>query len=286
MILSNSHSPRRFHRFRRAAFLLALLPGILHGHGTSHELIEAASRQIAAQPDNAALYLRRAALHLEHGDWLACLRDADEAERRQTDDLGVGLLRGRALAASGQYAEAKVVLDSFVAEHPTHAAGWMERARVRGALGMKAEAADDFTRGLSLVPQPEPDHVFELAAFLCRAGREEKAIATLDAALRSTPGQPALLERAVQIETGLGHFDAALRRLDRAIGSAAVKEPLMARRAAVLAQAGRIRESASAWRELHASLAALPPAERGSHAMSVLARQTRDALTALGGIAP
>ena len=141
--------PRTNTAFRIALRLCAIATGLTFrtqalAHGTSHELIEAATRAIAEKPDDAAPYLRRAQFHLEHGDSAACLLDLAEAERRQTQDLGAGLIRGRALAAGGRFAEAKVTLDVFLAAHPDHAAALMQRARALGALERKAEAAEDF----------------------------------------------------------------------------------------------------------------------------------------------
>ena len=52
----------------------------------------------------------------------------------------------------------------------------------------------------------------------------------------------------------------------------------MAKRAALLAQAGRRAEARAAWQALIDHLAALPNLERGSHAMSILAEQAREAL--------
>ncbi len=268
------------------AAIVALLPAVLHAHGTSHELIDAVTREIAARPDDAALYLRRAFLHLEHGDWHACLLDADEAERRQKEDIGVGLMRGRALAAGGRYAEAKVVLDGFVASHPGHPNALMERARVQAALGQPADAANDFVLAISHVARPEPDQVFELADFLQRAGRPNDALAAINTALKLTPGLPALLERAVQIEMECGRPDAALRRVDEAIRAAKIKEPLLAKRAALLARAGRIQDSTAAWKELQARIAAMPALERASHAMSRLLEQSRHAVESLASLPP
>ena len=279
------------HRRVIVSLLCATAVAALHrpevfAHGTSHELIEAATREIASRPDDAPLYLRRANLHLEHGDWCACLLDVDEAERRQTQDLGAALVRARAQAAGGFFTDANASLDKFLAVHPAHAAAIIQRARVFGALGKKAEAAEEFVRAMSHVSQPEPDQVFELAALLCAAGREADAVAAIDRALKMTPGVPSLVECGVKIEMGLGHFDAALRRIEEAIRATRIKEPLMARRAAVLAQAGRIGESLAAWRELHARLAVLPAAERDSHAMSALSQRTRHAIGALTALHP
>ena len=249
-------------------------------------MIESVSREIAMRPDDASLYLRRANLEIEHGDWRAGLLDAEESERKQKEDLGAGLVRARALSAGGFLAEAKAALDRFLTVHPEHAAALVQRARVFGALGQKAEAAEEFVRAMSHVPQPEPDQVFELVALLCAAGREADALAAIDRALKATPGVPSLVECGVKIEIGLAHFDAALRRIEEAIVATKIKEPLMARRAAVLAQAGRIAESLAAWRELQVRLAALPAAERDSHAMSSLSERTRHAIGALTSLHP
>ncbi len=258
----------------------------IFAHGTSHERIESASREIASRPDDASLYLRRGILQLEYGDWRACLLDVDEAERRQTQDLGAGFVRARAQAAGGFFADANASLDKFLAVHPAHAGALIQRARVFGALGKKAEAAEEFVRAMSHVSQPEPDQVFELAALLCAAGREADALAAIDRTLKATPGVPSLVECGVRIEMGLGNFDGALRRIAEAISAATIKEPLMARRAAVLAQAGRVTDSLAAWRELQARLAALPAVQRESHAMSSLSERARHAIGALTALHP
>lgn len=269
-----------------ATAIVALHRSELFAHGASHELIESASREIAARPDDAPLYLRRAVLHLEHGDWRACLLDVGEAERRQTQDIGADFVRARALSAGACFAEAKVALDRFIAAHPEHAPAILERARVLRALGKTEQAAEEFARAMTRIPRPEPDQVFELAAFLCAAGREAEALAAIDQALKVTPGVPSLIECAVKIEMDRKNFDAALRRIEEAIRSVKTKEPLMARRAAVLAQAGRITESLAAWRELQVRLAALPGAERESHAMASLLKRTRHAIGALTSLHP
>lgn len=283
--------PKTILRRLIVAFVCATAFAVLHraeifAHGTSHELIEAVTREIASHPDDASLYLRRGILQLDHGDWRACLLDVEETERRQMQDLGAGLVRARAQAAGGFFAEAQAALDKFLAVHPEHSAALVERARVSRALGKKAEAADEFVRAMAHVAQPEPDQIFELAALLCTAGREVDALAAIDRALKRTPGVPSLVECGVKIEMRLGHFEGALRRLGEAMAVTRIKEPLMARRAAVLAQAGRIGESLAAWRELQTRLAALPAAERDSHAMSSLSERTHHAIGALTSLHP
>ena len=126
----------------------------------------------------------------------------------------------------------------------------------------------------------------KLAALLCATGREADALAAIDRTLKATPGVPSLVECGVKIEIGLGNFDGALRRIAEAISVATIREPLMARRAAVLAQAGRIAESLAAWRELQVRLAVMPAAQRESHAMSSLSERARHAIGALTALHP
>ena len=77
------------------------------------------------------------------------------------------------------------------------------------------------------------------------------------------------------------NFEAALRRVEEARQGAPRPEPWMARRATVLAQAGRIEESRAAWKALAKHLESLPDQERTSHAMSRLAEEARQALAKL-----
>jgi predicted Zn-dependent protease len=198
----------------------------------------------------------------------------------------VDLIRGRALAAGGQLKEAKAVLDRFVAGHPGNAVALMQRARVRSELGEIAEAADDLSLGMRGVRAPEPGQVFELVSFLRNAKRKDAAIEAIDAAARQMPGLQSLVDLGVEIEMELGRHDAALRRMDAAIAGSKFREPLLAKRAALLARAGRTRESIAAWKELEARIAAMPPLERGSQAMCRLREQSRHAIEALAAQSP
>lgn len=263
-----------------------MLPTSAFAHGTDHELIEAASREIAAHPDEASRYLRRAFLQLEHGDWKACVLDVQEAERRQPPGLEAGLLRSRALATGGLLVEAKAALDPLVAAYPESAAARWQRARVLGALGQPVEAAEEFGRALALVPEPEPEQVFEFVDLLSRANRRADALAAIDQALGRMSGLQSLVDRAVEIELALGRPDAALRRMDAVIAAANMKEPLLAKRASLLARAGRTQESLAEWRELQKRIVALPLLERGTAAMSRLLEQAHRAAESLANLPP
>jgi DNA-binding SARP family transcriptional activator len=129
------------------------------------------------------------------------------------------------------------------------------------------------------MPKPEPDHLIEAAEMLVQAGREDDALRWLDRA----PLLAVTVERAVAIEMRAGRADAALRRMDALIEASSVKEPLLAKRASLLAQAGRMNDSIQAWESLLKHMVSMPPQARESHAMSKLALQTQQALASLRG---
>ena len=251
--------------------LLVLCLGLLAVRVAAHEAEERiyarVSAEIAAQPQDAALWVRRAALCLEMRDWQACLTDLERAERLGEMDLE--LLRARALVCGKHFEHALAVLRPL----EQHAGSLRLRAQTQAALKNFAQAAVDAEKVLQLTPRPEPDDYLECAGFLCQAGRPADALAMLDRA----PQTIVIVERAMPLEKPA----AALRRLDALIATSQVKEPLLAKKAVFLAQNGREADSAAAWRTLAERITALPPQARGSHAMSKLAQQAHHALAAL-----
>lgn len=169
-------------------------------HGTAEEILGTASREIAEHPGDPELYVRRAQLEFDHGDWIACLRDLDAAERLHPTSGPARLLRARALRRSGQYSEALTILGPLAAAQPRVPSILQEKARVLAALGRHSEAAEEFSRAIRRTPHPEPDEVFELTDFLLRAGRPSTARGAIQRALAHSPGTASLLQRAAQLD--------------------------------------------------------------------------------------
>lgn len=237
--------------------------------------------QIAAEPAKASLVVRRAEIQLKAGNWQAALVDLDRAERLD-GALPLALPRARALMAGGHCPHAKAALDEFLAAHPGNAGALIERARAEARLGEAQAAVVDYRAALPLVAaRAEPDLILEIAGHFHEAGIKHEALRALDAALTARPGCPALIARALEIEVACGDFEGALRRAGAAIETSARPEAWLARRASILAQAGRFAEAESAWESLLARLASLPETERASHAMQRVAEQSRNALASL-----
>lgn len=249
----------------------------MRAHDSTEVAIERITGELATRPEEPRLYLDRARLQLEHGDWKACLEDLDRAGHRANSDLQLDHLRGRAFALGGKWKEAASMLESHLSGHPSDSTAWMEIARVHESLGETVIAAEDSLRAVRLMPHPEPDAIVECADRLRQAGRDDEALALLDRA----PLLPATVERAIAIELAHARHESALRRIDAWIAVTKVREPLLARRASILAQSGRHAEAISAWEHLSERIGSLPPESRESQAMLTLANQCRQAIESL-----
>jgi tetratricopeptide (TPR) repeat protein len=251
---------------------LACLESMAHDSGKS--AMAHVSAQILQSPDRAEPYVRRAALYLESRDWAACLVDLEHAARLH--ETGLYQMQAEALLLGKHERHAIALLDA----HAEDAGALWIRARAKAALGDMRAAAIDCQEALKKLPRAEPDLYLQCADFYCRDGQMEKALSVLD----SGPKIPALVQRAIHLETQLGRTDQALRRLDALIASSSVPESLIAQRASLLAQAGQMQASLETWEKLHQRIAIMQPPVRGSQAMSQLFSQSNQAISALRSI--
>lgn len=262
---------------RLTLLCFGLLIGLAHGHESEDVSLVRVSAEIAREPTQATLYVQRAALYLERRDWQACLVDLERAERGRASNLA--MMRARALLLGHHAPSALALIEDHLSQHPGDVQAWMLQARAHASLEHWTAAAQSWGQALGLMPKPEPDHLVEAAEAFVRAGRGDEALRWLDRA----PMLTVTVERAVEIEMRAGRSDAALRRMDALIEASRVKEPLLAKRASLLAQAGRVDDSIQAWESLLKQIASMPPQARGSHAMSKLMLQAQQALASLRG---
>ena len=262
--------------FLALSMVLAVTP--CHGHGGFHEEIARCNERIAAEPGNAEHWFQRGRLDCLHGDWMRALMDLDTVERLAPGKYPVDLVRSQAWLAGGKLPQAKTALDAFVEAQPEVAEGFVTRARLMVRLEQADAAAADFQKGLAITESPEPDLYVETADALVMAKCPEKAVRTLDAGMVKLGVIASLAEKALALERSLGHYEAALSRIAVMQQAAPRPEPWMAKRADVLAQAGRRDEARLAWEELRGHLLALPDQERNSRSMSGLLEQCQQAL--------
>lgn len=263
--------------------LWLILSGGVSAHGDIHERIGAITKQIEATPLDAPLYAQRAELERQHEDWQAALSDYAKA-RKVDPTIDVDLPLGRTLLESGRPEEALPLLNRFLDRTPTAPRALIYRARTYVKLDRNEEALTDYRAALKCTPVPEPDLIIETADSLTAHGLEKEALLVLSAGIEKLGDIPSFILRAMDLEIATKNYDAALGRVRTVQQTAPRPEPWMARRASILAQAGRIQESKMAWQALVEHLAALPNLERGSQAMSKLMEDAKLALASLDSL--
>lgn len=264
-----------------AALLGAFVPGVAAAHGDLHDQIAGVTRQIERRPADARLYFKRGELHRLHGERKAALADYDRAARRDPGLAEVDLGRGKALFEAGRLAEARAVLDRFLAKRPNHADARLSFARVLVRLRLPDEADVEFARAIDLAGRPKPDLYFERATALAAADRLDAAIRVIDEGIARLGPLAALEDLAVSIERRRGNHDAALARLDRLHAGRARRESWLARRGEILAEAGRPAEARASLLAAQSSIESLPPRLRRTRAIEKLQRDVKTSLDRL-----
>jgi tetratricopeptide (TPR) repeat protein len=258
--------------------LLVLLTGSVFGHGGYHERIDYLTAQIDSNPSDPLLYFELANLHGQHGDLQLSLQDLDRVDALAPAKFLTDLLRGDALLVAGEVPKAKEALARQLVSHPECARAWLLRARAEERMGEETVSLADYREAFKRITSPDPDLVQEVASALATHGCEKEAAQVLATGIEKLGKIPSLVLRALDLEIATKNFDAALHRVAESQREAPRPEPWMARRASLLAKAGRPEESRAAWNELARHLDSLPDQERTSYAMTRIAEEARHAL--------
>jgi predicted Zn-dependent protease len=274
-------------RSARRAFVVVLAGGFLWAAGAAahddlRSQIAVLTREIAAEPGNAVLYLRRGELHRLCREVPAALADYSRARRLDPALAVVDLGAGRTLLGAKRPAEAKQFLDRFVRARPDDPEGRLELARALVRLRSTNAADDGYARAIALAPRPSPDLYFERARFLRAAGRLPAAIRALDDGIARLGPLVSLEELAIDLELSRKNYDGALARLDRTAATTnGRQETRLARRGEILAAAGRPVEAREPFRQAQRSIEGLPPRLRHTRAIQKLEERVRRSLESL-----
>jgi tetratricopeptide (TPR) repeat protein len=262
-----------------ALFLARQYPA---AHNGVADQIAAITAQIARNPASGELLVRRAELYRFSGQWREALADLDRAGTLDPSSAAVDLARAHVFLESGNQQAAVDAASRFLTRQPEHGDAFIVRGRARARLGFAPEAAADFTRALDR--RPEPDLYIERAHAILGSGTSHigTALRGLDEGIARLGPIVTLELEAIDLELRLKRYDAALSRLDRVSAQAARKESWLARRGAILEQAGRIDEARRTYRAALTAAMNLPESIRRARASSALIERLRADLTRLG----
>src|ERR1051325_1900267 len=259
------------------------MPWLARGHGDVHEQIAAVSVEIERNPRDAGLHFKRAELHRVHRDWKLALADLTRASQLDPRLPNLEFCRGRLLFDANQFAEAKVTLDRELRVHPEHVEALLLRARAEASLNLRAAAIEDFSRAIALAREPQPDWFIERARLRATLGDDgiARALDGLDDGIKRLGRLVALQQTAIELELARRNFDGALARLDEITARSARKESWLAQRGDILVRAGRTGEAREAFAAALAAIETLPPAHRGTSAVTDLEKRIREQLSGL-----
>jgi tetratricopeptide (TPR) repeat protein len=258
-----------------------VIPTATRAHGDVHARIAALGEEIAHQPANATLYVRRGSLHALDESWSEALADFESARRADPGLSHVDFLVAKACVELEQNERAIGLLDSFLGRDPEHADGYLVRARAKVALRRTNAAVIDYTRAIALFERPAPNHYLERARVLVDAGRTDNALEGLRQGVADLGPLASLVELAVHEEQERGRYDEALRWADQ-LSPTVRRSPRWHAMAGDLARdAGQTARAESEYREAVAAIEALPPARQTTSAMITLRTHVAEELNRL-----
>jgi predicted Zn-dependent protease len=266
-----------------SCLLLAFLVGPrldVLAHGDLHEQIKQVTDQIAKDPKNAELYLKRGELHRAHQEWDQAQADYDRAVSLDPGLFPVDFARGRMFLEAGWPWSAKVSLDRFLRRQTNHVEALATRARALVKLQLRLDAVRDYTAAIKYASTGRPELYIERAQALASEGDAHfaEALRGLDEGMQKMGSLVTLQLYAIDVELKRKNVDAALQRLDKIAEQSPRKETWLARRGEILQQAGRKEEADKAYRAALDAMATLPPARRNVPAMIELEKRIKAAL--------
>lgn len=209
-------------------------------HGDVHERITAVTTQILSNAANPELWLLRADLRRQHGEFRDALADLEIASRLKPGWSLVMLQRARIFFDTAKFSDCERAATDCLRLDAVNVDAQILRARSLVHLGNFSAAAADYDAVLNPTnaATPLPDLYLERARAKAELKHFDDAIRGLDDGIKRLGQTPSLALPAIEYERQRGAFEAALERLDRAKGFFD-NETFVRQRGEILKQAGR-----------------------------------------------
>jgi tetratricopeptide (TPR) repeat protein len=265
---------------RLLAILLLFLPLWAQAHGDAHESISLLDVRILLSPSDPELYLNRGLNYLEAEHYPEARADLEKALALDPGFDAARYYLAEVLRKANRLDEAEAAARRHL--QATERGKTAELARghwllgdILAARGRHLEATEAYGKATPLTAILTPSQIQAHALAYQNAGGAylNQAIQVIDHGLGRIGPVDHLIELALNLELKAGRVDAALARLDGWIGLGRSLPFLHARKARILAEAGRHAQARTALDAAGAALAAIPETRRKSRAYRDLARE-------------
>lgn len=267
-------------RLQSLTLIWALLVPAL-AHGPLHERIQQLTAALEQSPSDAALLEERGELFRLHGLFSEARLDWSKVATLRPDDVTNHLRLGLVALGMGETNDAINRLEQFVSARPSSITGQLTLAEALVAAGRPADAVPHWTSAIRLTEEPRPEWFLDRARAARSGGIDvDLVLAGLDDGIDRHGPLPALQLLAVELETGRGNTDAALRRIAAIADRAERKERWLLRRGDILLAAGRTNEARMEFQAARKALDQLPDKVRRGWAATELRQQIDTRLSA------
>jgi len=263
-----------------AVALLGVADSLAGADASFPDRLEQANERVAAHPEDARAYWRRAELRRESGDFEGALADLAAARSLDPQAPRTALLEARVHLDNGHALAAVQALEPWIRAPDSSATAHRLYGEALLRLDLPTRAAAAFSRAIDADSNPTPELYLARARaeFAAGTGHAERALVGLDEGVRRLGPIAGLVREAIEIEVAMQHYEHALARLSAASARARRKEAWLEWRGRILEQAGRPLEARDSYLRARRELARAPAAQRSSRAMRALDQQLQEAL--------
>ncbi|HQS57230.1 MAG: hypothetical protein B7Y56_00315 [Gallionellales bacterium 35-53-114] len=274
----------------RLLFLILLfsLPLSAWSHGDLHDQIDKISQHIHSGKPEAALYLKRGQLYLQHGNYPDAIVDLGKSMELDPKLKVAHYHLAQAYLAEGSSDTAEQHIKLFLKSLGPDTYGGLSRGygllgKIHQKKNEHMEAVQAFEKSLKNNTLPAPVDYLQIARSYVKSGQQyqQKAIDILDQGIVRLGPVVTLQEEAIELELLLGNYDAALGRVETLRSQGISDANIFFKQASVMSKAGRFEEAQGCYKKALAEIERLPAYKQQSRVIVKLRHSIEDDMSKL-----
>lgn len=155
----------------------------IYGHGEIHERIDIVSKEIIGSPNDPMLYIKRASLYLDDGDFDETILDIERAKLLAGEDYPPAMMTYASMCYKmGTYEIALRHIDNFLSNEEGHVLGMLTKAKILRELDNNKAAAEYYRLAIEKTTTHLPENFLDLINVLIEDEEFETAFEVYEAA--------------------------------------------------------------------------------------------------------